>query len=492
MAESTPFAATDFKQLIGGRWVDAASGRVWNLVDPATEEIVQEVPFGSADDARAAVDAAATALPAWSARTAYERADVLEEAAAWITPRIADLARITTEESGKPLRESEAEWRSARTYLRWFAGEAVRAYGRLVPARSPGRRIAVTHRPVGVVATITAWNFPIYNNVRTWAAALAAGCTVVGRPAEYTPRSGMLLARAIQTALDEAGMPKGVMNLVNGEPEAMGEVFLTDPRVRKIAFTGSPRVGRILMDGASATMTQLALELGGNAPAIVLPDVADLGEIARKAVAWKQRNAGQVCVAPQRFLVHEDIADAFEAEVVAATERLVVGPGLEARSDVGPLINARQRDRVEALVRDSVEAGATVLAGGSRPDRAGYFYEPTVVRDAKSGVPVYDEEIFGPVLPITRVRDVDEAIALANATEYGLAAFLFTESLRHATRVPEALEFGMVCVNDWLPATAEAPFGGVKGSGMGRETGAEGLLEYLDVTTVFTGGLHAD
>ncbi len=472
-----------FKQLIDGSWVDAAAGGSWDLVDPATERIIQSVPFGDDKDAGAAIDAAARAFETWSRTTPYERGAVLEAAAAWIGPRLDDLARITTEESGKPFSESKAEWSSARNYLTWFAAEGVRAYGRTIPARKSSRRIQVIYQPLGVVATITAWNFPIYNNVRTWAAALAAGCTVVGRPAEHTPRSGMLLAQA----LHEGGAPAGVMNLVNGEPEAMGQRFLDDPRVRKIAFTGSPRVGKILMDGASRTMTKLALELGGNAPVLVFPDVKDVAATAKTAVTWKYRNAGQVCVAPQRFFVHEDILEAFQSEAVAISRSLRLGHGLDEKTDVGPMINERQRERVEQLVTASTEQGALVLTGGERGEGRGWFYRPTVVTDVGPGMPVYDEEIFGPVMPIVPFRDESEALRMANAGEHGLAAFVLTNDLNRSIRLSEQLEYGMVSINDWLPATPEAPFGGVKGSGFGRETGLEGLHEYMEEKTIFTG-----
>ena len=475
-----------FKQLIGGEWLEAQNGNTWDLVDPATEEVIQQVPFGGEADARAAVDAAAAAFPKWSATNPYKRAEVLRGAGAWILARLDDLARITTEESGKPLGESKAEWASATAYLEWFASEGVRAYGRTVPARAKGRRIEVIHQPLGVVGSITAWNFPVYNNVRVWAAALAAGNTVVGRSSEFTPRTGMLLAQA----LVEGGAPAGVMNLINGEPEAMGKVLLDDVRVRKIQFTGSPRVGKLLMDGASKTMTRLSLELGGNAPVLVFPDV-DVSKVAKLSVEWKYRNCGQVCVSPQRFFVHESIYDAFVEGALEASGALHMGHGLDKNTQVGPLINAKQRERVADLVEASVSSGAEVLTGGKRREGKGYFYEPTVVTGAKPGVPVYDEELFGPVMPIVRFSDEAEVLALANATEYGLAAFVMTRDLNTSIRVSEGLEYGMVCINDWLPATPEAPFGGVKGSGFGRETGAEGLLEYMETKTIFTGDVSS-
>ncbi|HNR00229.1 MAG TPA: aldehyde dehydrogenase family protein, partial [Trueperaceae bacterium] len=334
--------------------------------------------------------------------------------------------------------------------------------------------------------TITAWNFPVYNIVRTWAAALAAGNTVVGRPSEFTPRSAMLLAQALQ----EGGAPAGVVNVVNGDPEAMGQAFLDDARVRKIAFTGSPRVGRLLMDGASRTLTRLALELGGNAPVIVFPDVPDLGRVAALAARFKARNAGQVCIAPQRYFVHASVAEEFTARVVDAMRDLKVGHGLEDGVQVGPLINARQLGRVEELVASATADGARVALGGARLQRSGYFYAPTVVTDVTPGSRLYEEEIFGPVLPITTFTTASEVLALANATEYGLAAYLFTADLNTAIAMAERLEFGMVGVNDWMPVSPEAPFGGVKGSGIGRETGSEGIQEYMEQKAVFIGGVE--
>lgn len=475
-------------QLIGGKWLGAAEGGTWDLVDPGSEAVIDSVPFGGAADAAAAVDAAAAAFRGWAARTAYERAAVLEGAAGWIRSRVEELARLTTEESGKPLSESRGEWLSATTYLTWFAGEGVRAYGRTVPPRAAGRRIFVQPQPLGVIATVTAWNFPVYNLVRTWAAALAAGNTVVGRPSEFTPRSAMLLGRA----LTEGGAPPGVINVVNGDPAAMADVFMGDRRVRKLAFTGSVRVGKLLLDGASRTLTRLALELGGNAPVIVFPDAKDLGRLASLTARFKVRNAGQVCIAPQRLFVHESVAEEFTDAVARAMEGLVVGHGLEANTEVGPLINAKQRERVEELVARTVAAGGRLVAGGERLQRRGYFYAPTVVDRLVPGMPLFDEEVFGPVLSVASFGTVDEVVAMANASEAGLAAYLFTQDLNTALLVSEQLECGMVGVNDWMPVTAEAPFGGVKGSGMGRETGSEGLSEYLEHKSVFIGGVSLD
>ena len=475
-----------FKQLINGEWRAALGSGTWPLVNPATEAVLMDVPFGGADDASAAVDAAAAAFPAWSKLTPYQRAEVLLKAATWVLERADKLAVITTEECGKPYAESLAEWRSAANYFIWFAEEGKRAYGRTIPARLPGRRITVTHQPLGVVGTITAWNFPIYNVVRSWAAALAAGCTVVGRPSEYTPRSAMLLAQA----LHESGAPPGVINLINGDPAAMAQVMLDDPRLRKISFTGSTRVGKLLMDGASKTVTRLALELGGNAPFIVFPDV-NVEQAAKNAVTWKYRNCGQVCVAPQRFLVHSQVVEEFIDRVAPLSRGLRLGNGLQPGVEVGPLINAVQRDRVAALVAEAAAQGAETLTGGSRPAELerGYFYAPTVMTNIAREMRLYREEIFGPVLPVIPFSDIEEVLGMANETEYGLTAFVLTNDLNTAVKMSEDLQFGMVCINDWLPATPEAPFGGMKQSGLGRECGQEGLEDYLETKTTYIGGV---
>ncbi len=476
-----------YRQLIGGEWVDASDGGTWDLLNPATEESLGMMPFGGAADAAAAIDAAHRAFPAWSRKTPYERADVLMRAAGWVRARIQELGAITSEESGKPLREATAEWTTAGNLLEWYAEEGKRAYGRTIPARKADRRIMVIYQPIGVVGTITAWNFPVYNVVRAWAAALAAGCTVVGRPSEYTPRSAMLLAQA----LHEAGCPPGVVNLINGDADAQGKVMLNDPRCRKISFTGSTRVGKLLMRGAAETVTKLALELGGNAPVIIFPDApGGVEAVTKAAVAAKYRNCGQVCIAPQRFFVHSTIVEEFTERAADLSAGLKLGSGLDAATDVGPLINAVQRERLETLVAGAVSEGAQILAGGSRPpDMArGYFYQPTVIGGLNPNMRIYSDEIFGPVLPIVPFYEVEEVLAMANDTEYGLAAYVQTGSLNIAIKMYESLDYGMVAVNDWLPSTPEAPFGGVKQSGIGRECGQEGLEKFLEAKTVYLGG----
>jgi acyl-CoA reductase-like NAD-dependent aldehyde dehydrogenase len=473
------------RQLIGGEWVDASDGGTWDLVNPATEDVIESVPFGTADDARAAIDAASAAFGAWAAKTPFERAAVLMRAAELITERADDYARLTTEESGKPFAQSKAEWLSAPNYLVYAAEEAKRLGGRIIPSRVPGRRIDVTYQPLGVVGVITAWNFPVYNVNRAVSSALAAGCTVVVRPSEYTPRSAMLYG----AALADAGVPAGVINVINGDPNGMGQAMLDDARLRKIQFTGSVRVGKILMDGASRTVTKLSLELGGNAPVIVFPDVSDLEAVAASGVTAKYRNCGQVCIAPQRFLVHSSIAEQFTKAAAAASDREVVGNGLDGATTVGPLINAVQRDRVARIVESSIDAGATVVTGGARIDGPGYFYRPTVMSGVAGDAPLATEEVFGPVLPVIPFDTTDEAIAMANSVEYGLASFVWTNDLGTAFKVSDALEFGMVGVNEWYPVTPEAPFGGTKQSGMGRESGIEGLHEYVETKTRYLGGL---
>lgn len=466
---------------IGGDWTGARNHGTWSLVDPGTEQVLGEIPYGDAADARAALDAAADAFPAWSRRSVYERAALLERTAALISERLDEYARRTTEESGKPFAQSRGEWAGAPNYLRQAVEEARRLGGRHIPSRVAGRRIDVTWLPLGVVGVITAWNFPVYNPNRAVSSALAAGCTVVLRPSELTPRSAFDLARAFA----DAGLPPGVLNVVNGDPAGIGQAFLDDPRCRKIAFTGSTRVGKLLMDGASRTVTRLSLELGGNAPVLVFPDV-DVEAVARAGVVAKTRNGGQVCIAPQRFLVHRSIADRFAKAAAEAAAAEVVGYGLEKGTTVGPLISAAQRERVTGLVEGS---GARVLTGGTRPDRPGFYYAPTVLVDVPQDAGVLTEEIFGPVMPIVPFDTTEEALALAHRTEYGLASFVFTRDLFTALQVSEALEFGLVGINDWYPVTAEAPFGGTKQSGMGRESGLEGILEYVEGKTRFFGGL---
>ncbi len=467
-----------FQQFIGGEWCDAGNGGTWDLIDPATEQSLGRVPYGDAADATAAIDAAADAFADWSNTNPYRRASVLMRAASIAAERRDECTRITTEESGKPLGQARGEWTTFDSFLTFMAEEAKRVGGRIVPSSRPGRRTDVTYMPVGVVGVITAWNFPVYNPIRAASAAMAAGCSVVVRPSEYTPRSAMLMAEI----LHDAGLPPGVFNVINGEPGPMGQAMLDDPRVRKIQFTGSVRVGKLLMDGASRTMTRLSLELGGNAPVLVFPD-ADIEAVAESGIVSKYRNGGQVCVAPQRFFVHREVVDDFAAAAKDAAEAQVVGHGLDPDTTVGPMINAGQRDRVAGIVQGSLESGARLLTGGSTPDGPGFFYTPTVMTDVPAGAPALTEEIFGPVMPVIPFDDIDAALEAANSVQVGLASYVWTNDLETALRVSEQLEFGLVGVNDWNPQSTEAPFGGMKQSGLGREAGHEGLLEYLEPKT---------
>ena len=475
-----------YQQHIDGAWTGALGGGSWDVVNPATEDVVRTVPFGGRDDCHAAIEAAARAFPEWSRRTPYERGALLQRAAARMRDVADEVARTMVLECGKPFVQARGEWLTGADLFDWFAEEGKRAYGRTIPSRVASKRMTVMRQPLGVVGVITAWNFPAYNPARAWAAALAAGCTVVGRPSEFTP----LTAMAMTQVLVEAGLPPGVLNLINGDPEGMGQEMLDHPACRKISFTGSVRVGKILMDGASRTVTRLSLELGGNAPVIVLPDV-DLEQVAAGAITSKFRNNGQVCVSPQRFLVQRQAAEAFADGVARRAAQLRLGSGLDSAVQVGPLINARQRDRVESLVGEASRLGVDVRSGGRRPADLprGYFFEPTVLAGVTPDMPVFQEEIFGPVMPIVAFDDLDEAIALANQTPYGLAAYVWTNDLRASVKASEALEFGMVGINEWAPHATEAPFGGWKQSGVGHESGSEGLSEYLETKLVAVGGL---
>jgi len=476
--------AYTYKQYIDGEWVDASNGATWDVVNPATEEVIRTVPYGNGEDATRAIQAAARAFPAWRASTAYERAAVLKRASELMRARLDELARTSVQECGKPFAQARAEWGVVADLFEWFAEEGKRTYGRTIPSRVGSKRLAVLKQPMGVVGVITAWNFPAYNPGRAWAAAMAAGCTVVGRASEYTPLTAMEMANIVA----EAGVPRGVLNLINGEPDPMGQAMLDDPACRKISFTGSVRVGKLLMDGASRTVTRLGLELGGNAPVLIFPDV-DLEEVAKGSVATKYRNDGQVCIAPQRFLVHRKVNDEFLEKVVPRVKSLRLGDGLDPQTQVGPLINARQRDRVATMVADARRQGVEVLAGGSRLERKGYFYEPTVLARVEPSMPVYAEEIFGPVMPVVPFDELDQALALANDTSYGLAAYVWTRDMKTALRAYEGLEFGMVGVNEWAPNATEAPFGGWKQSGTGHECGQEGLEDYLETKLVAIGGV---
>lgn len=471
----------NYKMYIDGRWVDAKNGGVWTVIDPATEEAILDVPFGDVSDAEVAVAAATVAQPKWAAMTAYERGAILRRVADLIYGRLDELAPIMTRECGKPLAEARGEWTACADLFDWYAEEGKRAYGRTIPPRRAQKRLLAIPMPVGVVATITAWNFPAYLPARKWSGALASGCAVVARPSELTPMSAM----ALVNLLEEAGLPPGVLNLVNGQPAPIGELFLRTGRVDKVSFTGSQAVGKLLMRLAADGIKRLSLELGGSAPVLVFPDV-DVEAVSKVAVAAKFRNNGQVCISPSRFYVHRTIANDFVEASRSIVENLVVGSGLDSQVTTGPLVTAAARDRMIGFVADAVDKGAQIVTGGQTPvqQERGFFYAPTLLSNLSSDMRVMREETFGPIMLLNEFDSLEEALAQANATPYGLAAYVLTNDLSTAIRAYEGLKFGIVGVNDMTPATAEAPFGGVKQSGFGREGSQEGLHEYLETKFV--------
>jgi len=461
--------------LIGGQWSAGRAGRM-PVMNPATEDPITEVADASPEDALEAVAVAAEALPRWAARPPRERAECLRRAYELMMQRSEQLARLMVLENGKALRDARGEIAYAAEFFRWYAEEAVRIDGSLSIAPSGANRIMVIRQPVGVSYLITPWNFPAAMATRKIGPALAAGCTVLLKPAKETP----LTALAVAEVLTEAGVPDGVVNVLpTTKPGPLTEAVLGDPRVRKLSFTGSTEVGRVLLKQAADYVTNCSMELGGNAPFLVFED-ADVDAAVEGAFLAKMRNGGEACTAANRFYVHERVADEFGAKLSARLAALRVGPGLEDGVDLGPLVNADTRDKVASLVASARGAGATVLTGGDAPDRVGYFYSPTVLDGVPPGAGILATEIFGPVAPIVRFSRDEEAIALANATEYGLVSYLYSTDLRRCLRVAEALEAGMIGVNRGVVSDPAAPFGGVKQSGLGREGAHEGLLEFTE------------
>ena len=469
---------------IDGQWVGADSGETAPVINPASGAEIARVPHAGAVEAERAVVAAERAFVRWRDTTAAERARVLRRWFDLMTVHQDDLARIMTAEQGKPLAEAKGEIAYAAAYVEWFAEEARRAYGDVVPSPFKDRRIVVTKEPVGVCAAITPWNFPAAMITRKVAPALAAGCTIVLKPAEQTPLSALALAELAE----RAGVPAGVFSVVTGEARAIGGVMTGSPLVRKLSFTGSTEVGRLLMAQCAPTIKKLSLELGGNAPFIVFDD-ADLDAAVAGAVASKYRNAGQTCVCSNRFLVQDGVYDAFAAKLAAAVAGLKVGDGMADGVTQGPLIDEAAVAKVERLVEDALARGARVVVGGKRHALGGTWYEPTVLADVAPGMGVAREEIFGPVAPLFRFRTEEEAIAMANDTEFGLAAYFYSKDHARVWRVSRGLEYGMVGINTGLISTEVAPFGGVKCSGTGREGSKYGLDEYLEVKYLALGGL---
>jgi len=468
------------KQLyIGGEWRDGGEGTL-AVEDPATGETLCEVADASVDDAKAALDAAVEAGPDFAAHPPRERGEILRRAYEAIIERQDELALLMTLEMGKPVSESKAEVVYAADFLRWFAEQAVRIDGRFSMAPNGQSRLLTMKQPVGPCLLITPWNFPLAMGTRKVGPAIAAGCTMVVKPAQLTPLSMLMLA----SILEEAGLPGGVLNLITASSSGrtMGPL-IADPRVRKLSFTGSTEVGRTLMGQASENLLRLSMELGGNAPFIVFED-ADFEAAVDGAVIAKMRNIGEACTAANRFHVAESIADRFAQALADRLGEMKVGRGTEEGVQVGPLIDDDQRQKVAELVDDAVERGARVLVGGHARDGAGYFYEPTVLADVPDDARLLREEIFGPVAPVKSFATEEEAIAAANDTEFGLVAYVYTSDLKRALRVSEALETGMLGLNQGIVSNAAAPFGGVKHSGFGREGGYEGIEEYLETKYV--------
>jgi succinate-semialdehyde dehydrogenase/glutarate-semialdehyde dehydrogenase len=471
--------------LIDGEWVTSA--KAFPVNDPATGEEVASVPDLAAKDAARAIDAAARALPAWSAKTAKERAAILRRWFDLITAETESLARLMTTEQGKPLAEARAEVAYGAAFIEWFGEEGKRAYGRTIPTTVASKRYITIKQPIGVCVAITPWNFPIAMITRKVAPALAAGCTIVVKPAEETPLCSLAIAKL---GLD-AGLPPGVLNIVTTkDAPAVGKVFCDDRRVRKLSFTGSTEVGKILYRQCAGTVKKLTLELGGNAPLVVFDD-ADLDQAVAGAMASKYRNAGQTCVCANRILVQSGIYDRFAGALVAAVKKLKVGPGLEAGVTIGPLITSDAIAKVEKLVGDAVKKGAKVLTGGGLDNAGPLFYQPSVVGGVTPDMEIVREEIFGPVAALVRFDTEADAIRLANDTPFGLAAYLFSQNLSRAWRVAEKLDAGMVGVNEGIFSNEVVPFGGVKESGIGREGAAEGLEEYLEIKYICLGAIDA-
>jgi succinate-semialdehyde dehydrogenase/glutarate-semialdehyde dehydrogenase len=462
--------------LVGGDWRPAGDGGVIDVHDPATTEVVAQVPDGTVGDALAAVDAAAQAGPGWAVTPPRERAEVLRRAFTLMTERAEELARLIVLENGKALRDARGEVAYAAEFFRWYAEEAVRADGSLATAPAGANRILVLHQPVGVCVLVTPWNFPAAMATRKIGPALAAGCTVVLKPASDTP----LTALAIGAILTEAGVPPGVVNVIPARRSGVVvSAMLHDPRVRKLSFTGSTEVGRVLLREAADQVVNTSMELGGNAPFLVLDD-ADVDAAVAGAMVAKMRNGGEACTAANRFYVHRQVAEEFSAGLAKAMGALVVGPGLDPATEVGPLVNEAAVTKVDELVSGAVDGGARLLTGGGRPAGRGWYYRPTVLTEVDHSAPILREEIFGPVAPIVTFDDLDEAIAQANDTEYGLVSYVYTQDLARGLRVSEALEAGMVGLNRGVVSDPAAPFGGVKQSGIGREGGHHGLLDYLE------------
>ncbi len=469
---------------INGQWTGARDGKTLAVINPADESTIAEVAFGGRAEADQAIEAAARAFPTWRALSVYDRSKILKKTADLMRERVETIGRTLTREQGKPLAEAKAEVMHSADTFEWFAEEGKRSYGRIIPPSNVAKRHSAIKHPVGVVGTITPWNFPAALPVRKIAPALVAGCTVVSRPADQTP---LTLVQIFQ-CLADAGLPEGVANLVIGDAVAVADAFFEHRAVRKVSFTGSTAVGKELIRRSADQVMRLSLELGGHAPLIVFPD-ADVAQVAQAAVIGKFRNNGQVCIAPSRFYVHESISKAFTEAAVEITRNLKIGNGLEDGVQVGPMFEARAVEKTAGIVDDARSRGAKILTGGSRSTRfdRGYWFEPTILREVDGSMRLMTEEPFAPIMPLLDFSKLDDVIAAANKTPYGLAAYVFTNDLTIATRMAEGLEAGIIGINDPVPATPQCPFGGMKESGLGRELGFEGLDAYLETKYVSVG-----
>jgi succinate-semialdehyde dehydrogenase/glutarate-semialdehyde dehydrogenase len=469
---------------VGGQWIAADSGQTTEIRNPASGEPLGTVPNMGAAETRRAIDAAHAVLPAWSKKTAAERARLMRKWFDLMLANVEDLAIIMTAEQGKPLAESRGEIAYAASFIEWFAEEGKRLYGDIIPGHQADKRIMVLRQPVGVVAAITPWNFPAAMITRKAGPALGAGCPIVIKPAPQTPYSALAMAELAQ----RAGIPDGVVNVVTGDAVAIGGEFTGNEKVRKLSFTGSTAVGKLLMAQCAKSIKKVSLELGGNAPFIVLDD-ADLDAAVTGAIQSKYRNTGQTCVCANRFIVQSKVYDAFAARLTEAVKKLRVGDGLTGETDQGPLIDAKALAKVEKHIADARAKGATVVTGGARHALGGTFYQPTVLTNVSKEMILAREETFGPVAPLFKVDTDQQAVQLANDTEFGLAAYLYTRDLARSWRVTEALEYGIVGLNTGLISTEVAPFGGMKESGLGREGSKYGILEFTELKYVCVGGI---
>ncbi|MGR4927627.1 NAD-dependent succinate-semialdehyde dehydrogenase [Bradyrhizobium lupini] len=471
--------------LIGGNWRDASAKATVNVIDPASQNVLGTIPDMGRNETAAAINAAADAFKAWKKTTHAERAALLERWYELMRQHEQDLALLLTLEQGKPLAESLGEIRYGASFVKWFAEETRRINGSTIPSPTADRRILVRKEPVGVCGIITPWNFPNAMITRKVAPALAAGCTVVIKPSEFTPFSAL----AIGVLAQRAGIPAGVINIVTGMPAEIGQELMDNETVRKISFTGSTRVGALLMKGASANIKKLSLELGGNAPFIVFDD-ADVDRAVEGAIASKFRNGGQTCVCSNRILVQSGVYDAFAKRLASRVAKMKVGAGTEEGVEIGPMINGAAIEKIKRHVTDALDKGARIISQSERMPEGRQYARPVVLGEATTDMLLASEETFGPVAPLFRFETEDEAIAIANGTPFGLAAYFYTENLKRSWRVAEALEFGMVGLNTGLISTEVAPFGGVKQSGLGREGSQLGIDEYLEIKTLHVGGLE--